>query len=71
MQGFLSGAGRGVRTHDLRFTKPLLYQLSYAGNTNQFRLVGLFNFYYVFHGSVRLIIHELFSLPSYEYAYHR
>jgi hypothetical protein len=26
------GAGRGTRTPDLRFTKPLLYQLSYAGN---------------------------------------
>ncbi len=28
----LFGASRGDRTHDLRFTKPLLYQLSYAGN---------------------------------------
>lgn len=27
------GAGRGTRTPDLRFTKPLLYQLSYAGLT--------------------------------------
>ena len=26
-----SGAGEGNRTPDLRFTKPLLYQLSYAG----------------------------------------
>ena len=26
-----SGAGSRSRTHDLRFTKPLLYQLSYAG----------------------------------------
>ena len=25
-----SGAGEGTRTHDLRFTKPLLYQLSYS-----------------------------------------
>ena len=25
------GAGSRSRTHDLRFTKPLLYQLSYAG----------------------------------------
>ncbi len=25
------GAGEGNRTPDLRFTKPLLYQLSYAG----------------------------------------
>ncbi len=36
MQGFLYGAGRGVRTHDLRFTKPLLYQLSYAGKQVSF-----------------------------------
>ena len=26
-----NGADRGIRTHDLRFTKPLLYQLSYVG----------------------------------------
>ncbi len=25
------GAGREIRTPDLRFTKPLLYQLSYTG----------------------------------------
>ena len=25
-----NGAGDGTRTHDLRFTKPLLYQLSYS-----------------------------------------
>ena len=25
------GAGSRIRTHDQRFTKPLLYQLSYAG----------------------------------------
>ena len=25
------GAENGTRTHDLRFTKPLLYQLSYIG----------------------------------------
>ncbi len=25
------GADRGIRTHDLRFTKALLYQLSYVG----------------------------------------
>jgi hypothetical protein len=25
------GAGGGIRTPDLRFTKPLLYQLSYTG----------------------------------------
>jgi hypothetical protein len=30
----LYGAGRGTRTPDLRFTKPLLYQLSYAGRMN-------------------------------------
>ncbi len=27
----LFGAGREIRTPDLRFTKPLLYQLSYTG----------------------------------------
>ena len=27
---FKNGAGEGTRTHDLRFTKPLLYQLSYS-----------------------------------------
>ncbi len=27
----MSGAGTKSRTRDLRFTKPLLYQLSYAG----------------------------------------
>ncbi len=27
-----SGASGGTRTHDLRFTKPLLYQLSYVSN---------------------------------------
>ena len=26
-----TGAGNRIRTRDLRFTKPLLYQLSYAG----------------------------------------
>ena len=26
----INGAGEGTRTHDLRFTKPLLYQLSYS-----------------------------------------
>jgi hypothetical protein len=29
--GALTGAGSRNRTHDQRFTKPLLYQLSYAG----------------------------------------
>jgi hypothetical protein len=28
-----SGAEDGIRTRDLRFTKPLLYQLSYFGLT--------------------------------------
>ena len=28
---FLDGADDGIRTRDLRFTKPLLYQLSYVG----------------------------------------
>jgi hypothetical protein len=27
-----AGAGEGNRTPDLRFTKPLLYRLSYAGS---------------------------------------
>ena len=27
----MDGAGEGNRTPDLRFTKPLLYRLSYAG----------------------------------------
>jgi hypothetical protein len=27
----LKGADDGIRTRDLRFTKPLLYQLSYVG----------------------------------------
>ena len=26
------GANGRIRTHDLRFTKPLLYQLSYVGS---------------------------------------
>lgn len=28
-----AGADKGVRTPDLRFTRPLLYQLSYVGTT--------------------------------------
>jgi hypothetical protein len=28
-----NGADDGIRTRDLRFTKPLLYQLSYVGVT--------------------------------------
>jgi hypothetical protein len=30
------GAGSRNRTHDQRFTKPLLYQLSYAGLSRDF-----------------------------------
>jgi hypothetical protein len=30
-----NGAGEGNRTPDLRFTKPLLYRLSYAGQTRK------------------------------------
>ena len=30
-QAYSRSAGSRDRTHDLRFTKPLLYQLSYAG----------------------------------------
>jgi hypothetical protein len=31
-KAFGAGADDGIRTRDLRFTKPLLYQLSYIGN---------------------------------------
>src|SRR6266568_5002230 len=31
VSGIRAGAGEGNRTPDLRFTKPLLYRLSYAG----------------------------------------
>ena len=30
-----AGADDGIRTRDLRFTKPLLYQLSYVGKRGQ------------------------------------
>ena len=30
-----AGADDGIRTRDLRFTKPLLYQLSYVGGKPQ------------------------------------
>ncbi len=30
-----AGADDGIRTRDLRFTKPLLYQLSYVGRRGQ------------------------------------
>jgi hypothetical protein len=29
-----AGADDGIRTRDLRFTKPLLYQLSYVGTSD-------------------------------------
>ena len=29
-----NGADDGIRTRDLRFTKPLLYQLSYVGRAS-------------------------------------
>ena len=32
--GGKSGANRGDRTHDLRITNALLYQLSYVGKTD-------------------------------------
>jgi hypothetical protein len=32
IEGRDDGAGSRNRTHDQRFTKPLLYQLSYAGD---------------------------------------
>jgi hypothetical protein len=35
-----NGAGEGTRTHDLRFTKPLLYQLSYSSPFFPFRKKG-------------------------------
>lgn len=34
------GAGSRNRTHDQRFTKPLLYQLSYAGYARDFTRAG-------------------------------
>jgi hypothetical protein len=34
----ITGADEGTRTHDLCFTKALLYQLSYIGELNQVRL---------------------------------
>src|SRR3954469_21496604 len=33
-------AGGGTRTHDLRFTRPLLYQLSYSGGEEPQRSAG-------------------------------
>jgi hypothetical protein len=30
-----AGADDGIRTRDLRFTKPLLYQLSYVGGKRE------------------------------------
>jgi hypothetical protein len=37
--GMKGGADDGIRTRDLRFTKPLLYQLSYVGKL--FKIRGL------------------------------
>ena len=34
LRGIFGGARNGTRTHDLRFTKPLLYQLSYPGGNS-------------------------------------
>jgi hypothetical protein len=34
-KAFGAGADDGIRTRDLRFTKPLLYQLSYIGKEPQ------------------------------------
>ncbi len=36
-----NGAGDGTRTHDLRFTKPLLYQLSYS-SSKFFQIIYLY-----------------------------
>ena len=35
---FVAGADDGIRTRDLRFTKPLLYQLSYVGTSGKDRI---------------------------------
>ena len=37
---FTSGAGARNRTRDLRFTKPLLYQLSYTGTVRIIKRKG-------------------------------
>ena len=37
------GAGTRTRTADLRFTKPLLYQLSYTGDARQDAHYSLLN----------------------------
>src|SRR5207247_7930776 len=34
-------ADDGIRTRDLRFTKPLLYQLSYVGTSDKVAIRGL------------------------------
>jgi hypothetical protein len=35
------GADDGIRTRDLRFTKPLLYQLSYVGKYLKYSILCL------------------------------
>jgi hypothetical protein len=35
------GADDGIRTRDLRFTKPLLYQLSYVGASGKHGILRL------------------------------
>lgn len=50
-----------VRTGDLRFTKPLLYQLSYIGNLSKLKL-------YFFNGQARIctlegVSQQIYSLP--------
>ena len=37
----MRGADDGIRTRDLRFTKPLLYQLSYVGTNGKDDIRGL------------------------------
>ncbi len=37
----MRGADDGIRTRDLRFTKPLLYQLSYVGTSGKDDIRGL------------------------------
>jgi hypothetical protein len=36
----LPGAGEGIRTPDPRFTKPMLYRLSYASNSGERRAIA-------------------------------
>ena len=46
------GAGSRNRTHDQRFTKPLLYQLSYAGTEREGRPAAILRLADVWAGSV-------------------